>query len=160
MDCWNRIYSLLILFAFHMLHLVNGTATTTTMVPLCKEGESAENCTTAMVKTADSSKKAPVKITACKREMDNYCLNGQCIYHVDLDEHSCRCERGYSGSRCAHSELVFRPMNQEYLAITIFLAILLLLAVAVALFFAHQWYKNKKLRQSSTDYKEVNTHNV
>lgn len=50
-----------------------------------------------------------------------------------------RCERGYLGLRCAHSELVKQPLNEEYLALIVFLTSMLLLVTVLAVFFALKW---------------------
>uniref|UniRef100_A0A8C5MYQ8 Proepiregulin n=1 Tax=Leptobrachium leishanense TaxID=445787 RepID=A0A8C5MYQ8_9ANUR len=156
MNYWMRLSSLVLLFSFYLMQ----TVCLTTVVPLCGSNESAGNCTTAMVKTNLSPRAAPVKVATCKGEMEDFCWNGQCMYLVDLDEHYCRCDKGYTGTRCTHTELVKQPLSEEYLALTIFLTLLLLLAIAVALFFAYKWYKNKKLSQPIKEYKEVSTQNV
>lgn len=156
MNCWMRLSSLVLLYSLYLMQVMS----LTTVVPLCNSNDSAVNCTTAMVKTNGSPRVAPVKISSCKEEMQDYCWNGQCMYLVDLDEHYCRCDKGYTGTRCTHTELVQKPPIEEYLALTIFLTFLLLLAIAVALFFAYKWYKNKKLSQPTKEYKEVTTQNV
>nr|DBA28789.1 TPA: hypothetical protein GDO54_009088 [Pyxicephalus adspersus] len=132
----------------------------TTVGPLCKPGVSAENCTTAMVKTTESTQKPTLKVSPCSPEMSNYCINGQCLYHEEADEHYCQCERGYLGLRCAHSELSTQPPNEEYLALIIFLTSMLLIVAVMAVFFALKWYKLKKSVQSVQKYKEVNTQHI
>ncbi|KAE8630896.1 hypothetical protein XENTR_v10001009 [Xenopus tropicalis] len=156
MECFRNLYSLLVLVGVHLMYAVNGT----TVVPLCQPSESSENCTTAMVQTTHSPKPVPMKIGKCQMEMESFCWNGQCMYLVDLDEHYCRCEKGYTGIRCSHAELIYQPMNQEYLAITLFLSSLLLLAVVVAAFFAYKWYKTKKAELPHNEYKEVSIQNL
>ncbi|XP_053317602.1 proepiregulin-like [Spea bombifrons] len=156
MNFWRTVSSLVLFLCFHMLQLVYGT----TVVPLCKSGESVDNCTTAMVQTKKSPRVAPVRIVKCDAEMEGYCWNGQCMYLVDIDEHYCRCVKGYSGVRCTFAELTRKPLSEEYLALTIFLSLLLIMAIAVAAFFAYKWYKIKKLREPIKEYKEVNTQNV
>ncbi|XP_075045647.1 proepiregulin [Mixophyes fleayi] len=156
MDCWRRIFSVLVFFSFHLLQLVCST----TVAPLCKPGDPVESCTTAMVQTTESQRATAVKITKCDAEMSNYCMNGQCLYLVELDEHYCRCERGYLGIRCSHMDLIKKPDSEEYLALTIFLTSVLLLTAALAAFFAYNWYKSKKSSQSVQEYKEVNTQNI
>ncbi|XP_063281369.1 proepiregulin isoform X1 [Pelobates fuscus] len=157
---WSTKSSLLTLFiyftGFFLLQAVCGT----TVVPLCNSDGSLENCTTAMIKTNSSPRAVAARVGACVGEMEKFCWNGQCMYFIDLDEHYCRCDKGYTGTRCTHSELVHQPLSEEYLALTIFLTVMLLLAVAVAAFFAYKWYKNKKLRQPIKEYKEVNTQNI
>ncbi|KAM5191757.1 proepiregulin-like isoform 2-T2 [Mantella aurantiaca] len=156
MDCFSRISSVIIFLSFHMLQFVCGT----TVGPLCKPGDSAENCTTQILKTTEIPHVSTMKISKCAPDMSNYCINGQCLYHEEADEHYCQCERGYLGLRCAHSDLVQQPPNEEYLALTIFLTSMLLIVAALAVFFAFKWYKLKKSVQSLQEYKEVNTQHI
>ncbi|XP_040183674.1 proepiregulin [Rana temporaria] len=150
MDCFRRISSVIIFLSFHMLQLVCGT----TVIPLCKPGE---NCTTEMVKTTENPHGFTLKVSKCAPEMSNYCINGQCLYHEEADEHYCQCERGYLGLRCAHSELVKQPLNEEYLALIVFLTSMLLLVTVLAVFFALKWYRLKKSSQPDQKYMGVNT---
>ncbi|KAJ7313438.1 hypothetical protein JRQ81_004808 [Phrynocephalus forsythii] len=131
----------------------------TTVIPLCGRNET-ENCTTALVRTENSPRVAQVRITGCKSEMKNYCLNGQCMYLVELDRHSCRCDTGYVGDRCGHStfEPVLQPLSDEYLALTIISVLLFLVAISLAVYFFYRWYQNKKRRLTDNrEYKEVAT---
>lgn len=86
---------------------------------------------------------------SCDGALDNYCFNnGQCMLLVEINEHHCKCERGYYGPRCAHMELVFQPMGEEQLILTIVCVSLLIIGLAGALYFCCKWYKkNRFLRQ-------------
>ncbi|XP_075705903.1 proepiregulin [Rhinoderma darwinii] len=157
MNCWRRICSALLFSCLHVLQIVGCE---TTIDPLCKFGDPAENCTTALMHTTESPGASVVRIVECAKEISKYCVNGQCLYLLDVDEHYCRCESGYSGLRCTDSFLLTQPMTEEYLALTIFLTALLLLAVALVVFFAYKWYALKKSSQPNQKYKEVSTQNV
>uniref|UniRef100_A0A663MSS4 Proepiregulin n=1 Tax=Athene cunicularia TaxID=194338 RepID=A0A663MSS4_ATHCN len=106
----------------------------TTVIPLCGPGE-MENCTTALIQTENSPRVAQVGITRCKPEMKDYCFHGQCVYIVDLDEHYCRCDVGFSGVRCVHSELVRQPLSKEYVALTVIVVLLFLTAISIASYY-------------------------
>lgn len=154
MNCWRRISSALVLLCLHILQIV---WCETTVAPVCKSGE---NCTTALMHTTASTNVAVMRIVECAADISKYCVNGQCLYLLDVDEHYCRCEHGYMGLRCTDSDIVKRPMNDEYLALTIFLTALLLLAVALVVFFAYKWYSLKKSSQPNQKYKEVSAQNI
>uniref|UniRef100_A0A3P8WSR4 Epiregulin n=1 Tax=Cynoglossus semilaevis TaxID=244447 RepID=A0A3P8WSR4_CYNSE len=67
----------------------------------------------------------------CDSTFDNYCLNqGQCMLLVDMNVHHCKCERGFYGPRCAKAELVFQPMAEEQMIVTVFCVCLLLIGLA------------------------------
>ncbi|KAM6072056.1 proepiregulin isoform 1-T1 [Theristicus caerulescens] len=140
----------LLLFLGYLLQAVLGT----TVIPLCEPGE-MENCTTALIQTENSPRVAQVGITRCKPEMKDYCFHGQCVYIVDLDEHYCRCDVGFSGVRCVHSELVRQPLSKEYAALTVIVVLLFLIAISVASYYICRRYRNKKRQTNASEYKEV-----
>ncbi|XP_064507409.1 proepiregulin isoform X2 [Pseudopipra pipra] len=109
----------------------------TTVIPLCGPGE-MENCTTALIQTENSPRVAQVGITRCKPEMKDYCFHGQCVYIVDLDEHYCRCDVGFSGVRCVHSELVRQPLSKEYVALTVIVVLLFVAAISLASYYIYR----------------------
>ncbi|NXW64776.1 EREG protein, partial [Eurystomus gularis] len=114
-----------------------------------------ENCTTALIQTENSPRVAQVGITRCKPEMKDYCFHGQCVYIVDLDEHYCRCDVGFSGVRCVHSELVRQPLSKEYVALTVIVVLLFLAAISIASYYICRRYRNKRRQTNAGEYKEV-----
>ncbi|XP_040274043.1 proepiregulin-like [Bufo bufo] len=154
MNCWRRMSSSLVLLCIHILQIV---WCETTVSPSCKPGE---NCTTTLMHTTESPGVGVMRIVECAADIRQYCVNGRCLYLLDEDEYYCRCEYGYRGLRCTDSDLVQVPANEEYLALTIFLTALLLLAVALVVFFAYKWYSLKKSSQPNQKYKEVGTQNL
>ncbi|XP_068559877.1 proepiregulin-like [Cebidichthys violaceus] len=96
----------------------------------------------------------------CENTFDSYCMNsGQCMLLVDLNEHHCKCERGFYGPRCSKLELVVQPMGEEQIIVTIFCVALLLIGLSGALYFCCKWYKKNKFpRQPKRQgYKGVQT---
>uniref|UniRef100_A0A3Q3GBN0 EGF-like domain-containing protein n=1 Tax=Labrus bergylta TaxID=56723 RepID=A0A3Q3GBN0_9LABR len=72
----------------------------------------------------------------CESTFDKYCLNnGLCMLLVDINEHHCKCEDGFYGPRCGNLELVFQPMAEEQILLTVFCVILLMIGLAGALYF-------------------------
>ncbi|NXO00556.1 EREG protein, partial [Rhinopomastus cyanomelas] len=114
-----------------------------------------DNCTTALIQTENSPRVAQVGITRCKPEMKDYCFHGQCVYVVDLDEHYCRCDVGFSGVRCVHSELVRQPLSKEYVALTVIVVLLFLVAASIASYYICRRYRNKRRQTNTKEYKEV-----
>uniref|UniRef100_A0A8C8RVB8 Epiregulin n=1 Tax=Pelusios castaneus TaxID=367368 RepID=A0A8C8RVB8_9SAUR len=153
-----RIRSALLSLVFYLLQAAFGT----TVTPLCESNE-MENCTTALIQTANSPRVAEDGIAACKPEMQDYCIHGECWYHVDLNEHLCRCDTGFSGARCVHSDLVRDTytwyLSKEYLALTIILILFSLTAISIVAYFLYIWYQKENKRQANNrEYKEVDVH--
>lgn len=46
-----------------------------------------------------------------------------------------RCDVGFSGVRCVHSELVRQPLSTEYVALTVILILLFLIAISIASYY-------------------------
>lgn len=81
------------------------------------------------------------------------------MYLVDLDEHYCRCDVGFSGVRCVHSELLTQHLSKEYLALTVILILFFLVAIFITTYYLFKWYQNKKKRQANNHkYKEADVH--
>ncbi|XP_040011622.1 proepiregulin-like [Xiphias gladius] len=82
---------------------------------------------------------------SCDGTFDSYCLNnGQCMLLVDINEHHCKCERGFYGPRCANAELVIQPMAKEHIIVTVFCVSLLIIGLAGALYFCCKWCKKNR----------------
>ncbi|XP_075357470.1 bifunctional methylenetetrahydrofolate dehydrogenase/cyclohydrolase 2, mitochondrial-like isoform X3 [Mycteria americana] len=146
----TQLADIVIVAAGYLLQAVLGT----TVIPLCGPGD-MENCTTALIQTENSPRVAQVGITRCKPEMKDYCFHGQCVYIVDLDEHYCRCDVGFSGVRCVHSELVRQPLGKEYVALTVIVVLLFLIAISIASYYICRRYRSKKRQTNASEYKEV-----
>ncbi|XP_020011271.1 proepiregulin [Castor canadensis] len=146
-----RVQALLLCLGFHLLQAVLGT----TVIPSCIPGESGDNCT-ALVQMEDNPRVAQVSITQCSSDMNGYCLHGQCIYLVDMNENYCRCEVGYTGLRCEHFFLtVHQPLSKEYVALTVILIILILVILAGSMYYFCRWYKHRKSKESKKEYERV-----
>ncbi|KAK7934393.1 hypothetical protein WMY93_005289 [Mugilogobius chulae] len=82
-------------------------------------------------------------ILSCDTSFDKYCLHGQCMFLVDLEETHCKCDLGYLGSRCEQPQLVKQPMREDELALIIVCVVLLILGLSGALYFFCEWYRKK-----------------
>ncbi|KAL8175803.1 UNVERIFIED_CONTAM: hypothetical protein K2H54_008536 [Gekko kuhli] len=90
--------------------------------------------------------------------MQNFCFNGRCMYLVELDQHYCRCDMGYSGVRCGVSnlDLVIRPLSKEYIVLAVLLSLFFFTAASVATYYFYRWYQEKNGRFSANrNYEEV-----
>uniref|UniRef100_A0AAZ3PX23 EGF-like domain-containing protein n=1 Tax=Oncorhynchus tshawytscha TaxID=74940 RepID=A0AAZ3PX23_ONCTS len=111
--------------------------------------------------TADQEQSRPhmekVMIRKCDSNLESYCLNGECLLLLDLNEHHCKCERGYYGPRCAHLEMVFQPMKEEHVILMVVCAGLLFIGIAGAFYFFCRWYKRNRCppQQKQQTYQEV-----
>ncbi|KAJ8380920.1 hypothetical protein SKAU_G00016980 [Synaphobranchus kaupii] len=41
-------------------------------------------------------------LSLCSESDQQFCLNGQCFYHPDLNRPTCRCSQNFTGERCEH----------------------------------------------------------
>ncbi|ELK34590.1 Proepiregulin [Myotis davidii] len=125
----------------------------TTVIPSCIPGESEDNCT-ALVKTENNPRVAQVSITQCSSDANGYCLHGQCIFLVEMNEESCRCDVGYAGARCEHFFLtVQQPLSKEYVALTVILILFVLLVIAGSMYYFWRWHRESK--KSRKEYERV-----
>uniref|UniRef100_A0A4X2KTF7 Proepiregulin n=2 Tax=Vombatus ursinus TaxID=29139 RepID=A0A4X2KTF7_VOMUR len=146
-----RISAVLLTMGAGLLQDVHNT----TVIPSCIPGESNENCT-ALVQIENNPRVAQVAITQCGEDMQGLCLHGQCIYVVDMSQHFCRCEVGYTGSRCEHFLLtVQKPLSKEYVVLTVILVLLFLIVMAGSIYYFLRWYKNRKSKESKKEYERV-----
>ncbi|TNM92310.1 probetacellulin [Takifugu flavidus] len=64
----------------------------------------------------------------CPEELTGYCVHGDCRYIEEQKAPSCRCERGFVGSRCEYLELDWwRGEKQQILIICIVAGLVLLI---------------------------------
>lgn len=152
-DSLPRAPGLLLVLGLHLFQAVLST----TIIPLCSFNTT--NCTTALVRTENSPRVAQVEIRGCKSEMQDYCFKGECVYLVDLDKHSCKCDSGYYGVRCGHSNLELRQLlSNEYVALTAVLILFFLVAISIAAYYFYRWYQNRKrMLATNGNYKVVTT---
>ncbi|XP_066487426.1 proepiregulin-like [Tiliqua scincoides] len=152
-DSLQSALGVLLVLGLHLFQAVLST----TIIPLC--GINATNCTTALVRTENNPRVAQVEIRGCKSEMQDYCFNGECMYLVELDKHSCKCNSGYFGARCGHSNLETKlPLSNEYVTLTAVLILFFLVAMSIAIYYFYQWYQNRKgMLAASRSYKVVTT---
>ncbi|XP_072480362.1 proepiregulin isoform X2 [Notamacropus eugenii] len=145
-----KIFAVLLTLDVCLLQDVHNT----TEIPPCIPGESDDNCT-ALVQIENNPRVAQVAITKCGEDMEDFCLHGQCIYVVDMSQNSCRCDVGYTGSRCEHFLLtVQKPLSKEYVVLTVILILLFLIVIGGSTYYFLR-YKNRKSKDSNKEYEKV-----
>ncbi|XP_041113329.1 proepiregulin-like isoform X1 [Polyodon spathula] len=137
------------------LHLLQSVCSTT---PACGPGQL--QCTTAgNLPVTASSFETPrverVQTEKCGTELDTFCFHGECMFLLELNIHTCRCDTGFTGERCAHSELVFQPMSKGYILLTVTCTVLFLTALAIAFYFFYKWSKKNKCTSTEKKYQEI-----
>ncbi|XP_007427670.1 proepiregulin [Python bivittatus] len=136
-------------------HLVQ-TALSTTVIPLCGVNKT-ENCTTTVETVLPVTQTG--KQTECKPEWQSFCFNGECKYSETLERYYCRCNEGFIGERCSHSnlDLVKQPLSNEYLAFTILMCLFFFIAILLSIYFYRRYLNKKQRLATSKNYKEVAT---
>ncbi|XP_039606776.1 proepiregulin-like [Polypterus senegalus] len=148
----HRAFAFLLLLGVHMLKSVQGT----TPSPSCIPGQECLPTGSSFTSfSAIKPRAEEVRIEKCGPEMEKYCFNGDCMFFPDIREHHCKCDAGFTGIRCIHSELVFMPMSKEHLILTVTCTLLLLLAFAVAIYLTYKWCKKNKCPPQQKKYQEV-----
>uniref|UniRef100_A0A3P9LQS7 Betacellulin, epidermal growth factor family member n=1 Tax=Oryzias latipes TaxID=8090 RepID=A0A3P9LQS7_ORYLA len=67
----------------------------------------------------------------CPEELTFYCVHGDCRYVEEQKTPSCRCQRGYTGSRCEYVDLGLHKGERRHLIIGCIVALLALLVVLI-----------------------------
>ncbi|XP_043530421.1 uncharacterized protein LOC122539528 isoform X2 [Chiloscyllium plagiosum] len=104
--------------------------------------ESKMRCRKSTAETAVLTSPTPeVKRSKCPLSMENYCLNGDCVYIPHENIHYCRCAKGYSGARCMHLELVRQPMSKQDVALTVAILFLVVVGLLIVSFLIYRSFK-------------------
>ncbi|XP_053120651.1 epigen [Hemicordylus capensis] len=89
-------------------------------------------------------------VQSCHEEHHNYCINGLCIFHVELKTPTCRCLAGYSGERCEHLMLnSYTQFSSEHYIAVGTAAGMLLIAIAAVIY----CYIRQRCRKTKSSYK-------
>ncbi|TNN55521.1 Probetacellulin [Liparis tanakae] len=67
----------------------------------------------------------------CTEELTHYCIHGDCRYIREQEAPSCRCQRGYIGSRCEYLDLDWRIGEKRQIVIVCIIAGLVLLILLI-----------------------------
>ncbi|XP_029301309.1 probetacellulin isoform X2 [Cottoperca gobio] len=67
----------------------------------------------------------------CPEELTNYCIHGECRYIEEQKAPSCRCQRGYIGSRCEYLDLDWRIGEKRQIIIACVIAGLIFLILVI-----------------------------
>ncbi|KAI1900093.1 hypothetical protein AGOR_G00046480 [Albula goreensis] len=135
--------------------LWSGGAESTNPDPTCGSDRCSTSGAVSAVPMVTTPRVERVMIQKCNSSMEDYCFHGECMYLLDLNEHHCKCERGYAGHRCAHLALVIQPLSQESVILTVVCVSLTALGIAGAAYFTYRWYKRNSSPPVQKEYQEV-----
>ncbi|XP_066566931.1 proepiregulin isoform X2 [Amia ocellicauda] len=144
---------LLLLLFLGLLHVPHIHSTTPS--PTCGPGQLECSTSVSPENSNGTPHIAEVRMQKCESDMDTYCFHGECMFLLDINEHHCRCDQGFTGPRCAHSDLVFKPLSDEYVILTVVCVALFCVAGAGAFYFFYKWYKKNKCTPKEKNYQEV-----
>ncbi|XP_061117257.1 proepiregulin-like [Conger conger] len=138
---------------YGLLLLWGNKAESTNPSPSC-----GPNCSTSgvtAVPVGSTTRKGHVMIQKCNSSMEDYCFHGECMFLVDLNEHNCKCERGYSGHRCALLSPVILPLSEESLILTVVCVSLTIIGITGGAYFLYRWHKKNTGPPRQKEYQEV-----
>uniref|UniRef100_A0A8C7GLP7 Betacellulin, epidermal growth factor family member n=1 Tax=Oncorhynchus kisutch TaxID=8019 RepID=A0A8C7GLP7_ONCKI len=82
------------------------------------------------IETATQAKKSG-HFTKCPKELRQYCIHGSCRFVKEQNTPSCRCERGYIGSRCEYVDLASRLGDKRQIIVACVIAVLVFLILLI-----------------------------
>ncbi|XP_064798436.1 probetacellulin [Oncorhynchus masou masou] len=92
--------------------------------------------------------------TKCPKEFRNYCIHGSCRFVKEQNTPSCRCEKGYIGSRCEYVDLAWRIGDQRQIIIACVIAALVFLILLIIFIcicaHRHKLCRRKRRRKEET----------
>ncbi|GCC16799.1 hypothetical protein chiPu_0017352, partial [Chiloscyllium punctatum] len=148
-NCTCSMWTLLLLPVFCVYRLCD----TATIIPSCVPGQQGGKCNST--ETAVPTSPTPeVKRSKCPLSMENYCLNGDCVYIPHENIHYCRCAKGYSGARCMHFELVRQPMSKQDVALTVAILFLIVVGLLIVSFLIYRRFSKNRSKHQSQDTRE------
>ncbi|XP_010875574.1 probetacellulin [Esox lucius] len=92
--------------------------------------------------------------TKCPKEYQHYCIHGSCRFLEEQDSPSCRCNKGYIGSRCEYFDLDWSIQDQRQIIVACVIAalvfmILLIIFICVCAH-RHKLCRQKRRRKEET----------
>uniref|UniRef100_A0A3Q2YG53 Probetacellulin-like n=1 Tax=Hippocampus comes TaxID=109280 RepID=A0A3Q2YG53_HIPCM len=97
----------------------------------CRHRGNGDNCT---VPTTDTGQWNG-HFSKCPQELNHYCIHGECRFVKDQKAPSCRCQRGYVGSRCEYVDLDWRRGERKQMIIVcVIVALIVLILLLVFVF--------------------------
>ncbi|CDQ84221.1 unnamed protein product [Oncorhynchus mykiss] len=83
------------------------------------------------IETATQARKSG-HFTKCPKELRQYCIHGSCRFVKEQNTPSCRCERGYIGSRCEYVDLASRLGDKRQIIVVCVIAVLVFLILLIS----------------------------
>lgn len=112
------------------------------------------------IETATQAKKSG-HFTKCTKELRQYCIHGSCRFVKEQNTPSCRCERGYIGSRCEYVDLASRLGDKRQIIVVCVIAALVFLILLITFIcICAQWVKYTFLKHQTARLLYVVTFHV
>ncbi|XP_056288218.1 probetacellulin isoform X3 [Pseudoliparis swirei] len=111
-----------------------------------------DNCTVSPTDPIDTGQWTG-HFSECPEELTHYCIHGDCRYIREQEAPSCRCQRGYIGSRCEYLDLDWRIGEKRQIVIVCIIAglVLLVLLIVFMCFCSHRrcrlWRRRGRRRE-------------
>ncbi|XP_053267660.1 probetacellulin isoform X1 [Pleuronectes platessa] len=126
-----RLYvGIITALAFCKYCIAEGNATVESTNPTiddCHHHGNRDNC------TVDPRDTEPWggHFSRCPEELTHYCIHGECRYIEEQKAPSCRCHKGFIGSRCEHLDLDWRKGEKQQIIIACVIGGLVLLILLI-----------------------------
>ncbi|XP_061657980.1 probetacellulin [Syngnathoides biaculeatus] len=96
----------------------------------CRRLGNGDNCTAPTSSTDEWNG----HFTKCPEKFHHYCINGECRFIKDQEAPSCRCHRGYIGSRCEYVDLDLRRGERQQMIIIVGIVAALVVLILLIVF--------------------------
>ncbi|KAM4635745.1 probetacellulin [Polymixia lowei] len=108
-------------------------------VSSCHHHGNRNNCTVDSKDTGQWSG----HFSKCPKELKHYCIHGVCRYIKEQKVPSCRCEKGYTGSRCEYLDLAWQIGDQRQIIIACVITglVFLILLIVFICICSHRRYR-------------------
>uniref|UniRef100_A0A8C2HX95 Betacellulin, epidermal growth factor family member n=1 Tax=Cyprinus carpio TaxID=7962 RepID=A0A8C2HX95_CYPCA len=132
----------------------------TTKTP-CNHHDNSSNCT-----DSNDEHKWSGYFSKCPKEYRHYCIHGVCRFVKEQNTPSCRCEAGYTGTRCEYLDLNYHVEERRKIIIACVVAglVFLILLIIFICVCTHKRYKpcrrKKRTKQTSAEDEKLSSLNT
>lgn len=123
----------------------------------CEHHANSSNCT-----DSKDEQKWSGHFSACPKEYKHFCIHGVCRFIEEQNTPSCRCEKGYIGSRCEYLDIDFHVGERRKIVIACVVAglvflILLIIFICVCTHKRYRPCRKKKRKKQTIDEDDKHT---
>ncbi|XP_019938077.2 probetacellulin [Paralichthys olivaceus] len=141
--------------------LAEGNATvesTNGTVDHCHHHDNGDNCTDPRDRDPWSG-----HFSTCPKELEHYCIHGECRYLQEQKAPSCRCQHGYVGFRCEYLDVDWQRGEKRQIIIACVIAglVLLILLIVFIFFCSHRscrlcWWRGRRREEPRNVSEKLN----